>query len=80
MGEAGIAEIRQGLAAYQSYFLGLLEEAYEESGHPEEGLRALAEAQAVMDTTETRSALTPRSSGLLASDLTLDTATDIFKA
>ena len=53
-GEAGIAEIRQGLAALlstgakmvQPYFLGLLAEAYGESGHPDEGLNALAEALA----------------------------------
>ena len=61
-GEAGIAAIRQGLAAdlatgstlYQPYCLGLLAEAYGAGGHPEEGLTALAEALAVMDTTEVR--------------------------
>lgn len=61
-GEAGIAEIRQGLAAslttgdrlWQPYFLSLLAEAYGENGYPEEGLNALAEALAVMDTTEVR--------------------------
>jgi predicted ATPase len=60
--EAGIAEIRQGLAAalatgakvMQPYFLGLLAEAYGEGGHPEAGLPLLAEAMAVMDTTEVR--------------------------
>jgi class 3 adenylate cyclase/predicted ATPase len=60
---AGVAEIRQGLAAdpvtggakqFQPYFLGLLAEAYREGGHPEEGLNALAEALAVMDTTQAR--------------------------
>jgi TOMM system kinase/cyclase fusion protein len=61
-GEAGLAEIRQGLAAdlatgatlWQPYFLGLLAEAYGAGGHPEEGLHALAEALAVTDTTEAR--------------------------
>ena len=61
-GEAGLAEIRQGLATelatgstlYQPYFLGLLAEAYGAGGHPDEGLAALAEALAVMDTTELR--------------------------
>ncbi len=60
--EAGIAEMRQGLAAelatgskaYQHYFLGLLAEAYGEGGHPEAGLPVLAEALAVMDDTELR--------------------------
>ena len=61
-GEAGLAAMRQGLAAdlatgatlYQPYFLGLLAEAYGAGGHPDEGLTALAEALAVMDTTELR--------------------------
>jgi predicted ATPase len=61
-GEAGLAEIRQGLAAelatgatlWQPYLLGLLAEAYGAGGHPEEGLHALAEALAVTDTTELR--------------------------
>ena len=61
-GEAGIAEIRQGLPAdlatgakqFQPYFLGLLAEAYGEGGHPEEGLDMLAEALVEMDTTEVR--------------------------
>lgn len=56
---AGIAAIRQGLAAelatgstlLQPYFLGLLAEAYGAGGHPDAGLTALAEALAVMDTT-----------------------------
>jgi predicted ATPase len=60
--EAGLAEIRQGLAAdlatgdtvYRPYFLGLLAEASGVGGHPDEGLAALAEARAVMDTTEAR--------------------------
>jgi predicted ATPase/class 3 adenylate cyclase len=58
-GKQGIAEIRQGLAAelatgstlFQPYFLGLLAEAYAVGGHPDEGLHALAEALAVLDTT-----------------------------
>jgi predicted ATPase len=61
-GEAGLVEIRQGLAAelatgatlWQPYFLGLLAEAYGAGGHPEEGLHALAEALAVMDDTGLR--------------------------
>jgi class 3 adenylate cyclase/predicted ATPase len=61
-GEAGLAEIRQGLAAelatgatlWQPYFLGLLAEASGAGGHPEEGLHALAEALAVMDDTGLR--------------------------
>jgi predicted ATPase len=60
--EAGPAAIRQGLAAelatgatlWQPYFLGLLVEAYGAGGHPEEGLHALTEALAVLDTTEVR--------------------------
>jgi predicted ATPase len=61
-GEQGIGEIRQGLSAelatgaklWQPYFLGLLAEAHGEGGHSEEGLSLLAEALAVMDTTEER--------------------------
>ena len=61
-GEAGLAAIRQGLAAepatgatlWQPYFLGLLAEAYGAGGHPDAGLTALAEALAVLDTTELR--------------------------
>ena len=57
-----MAEMRQGLAAgltagdtlFQPYHLSLLAEAYGASGHPEEGLHALTEALAVMDTTEAR--------------------------
>jgi predicted ATPase len=60
--EAGLAAIRQGLAAdlatgstlFQPYFLGLLAEASGAGGHPEEGLHALAEALAVTDTAELR--------------------------
>jgi predicted ATPase len=61
-GVAGLAEIRQGVAAdlatgakvMQPYFLGLLAEAYGEDGHPEAGLNALDEALAVVDDTEAR--------------------------
>ena len=61
-GEQGIAEIRQGLAAvqlvsvknFQPYSLCLLAEAYGATGHPEEGLRPLAEAIEIMDTIELR--------------------------
>jgi DNA-binding winged helix-turn-helix (wHTH) protein/predicted ATPase len=61
-GEAGIAEIRQGLAAHlatgaksgQTYFLGLLAEAYGASGHTEAGLEVLAEALVEMEITEVR--------------------------
>jgi predicted ATPase len=61
-GEAGLAEIRQGLAAdlatgstlFQPYFLGLLAEAYGAGGHTATGLEVLAEALAVMNATEVR--------------------------
>ena len=61
-GKAGLAAMRQGLAAdlatgstmWQPYGLGLLAEAYGAGGHPDEGLHALAEALAVLDTTELR--------------------------
>ena len=61
-GEAGLAGMRQGLAAelatgstlLRPYFLGLLAEAYGAGGHPDEGLAVLAEALAVLDTTEVR--------------------------
>src|SRR5262249_32190643 len=51
-GEAGIAQLRQGLAAHRAtgeelvrpYFLALLAEAYGTVGQPKEGLTALAEA------------------------------------
>jgi predicted ATPase len=61
-GEVGLVEIRQGLTAelatgstlWQPYGLGLLAEACGAGGHPAEGLAALAEARAVLDTTELR--------------------------
>jgi predicted ATPase len=57
--EEGIAQIRQGLAAYQamgaglgrSDFLALLAEAYGKVGQAEEGLSVLTEALAVVDKT-----------------------------
>jgi predicted ATPase len=61
-GAAGIAQIRQGLAAqqvtgaelYRPYWLALLAEAYGQVGRAEEGLTALAEALAVVDKTGER--------------------------
>jgi TOMM system kinase/cyclase fusion protein len=55
----GIAQIRQGLAAYRAtgaglwlpYFLALLAEAYEKMGQMEEGLNVVAEALDVVDKT-----------------------------
>ena len=60
--EVGIAQMRQGLAAYQAvgaelwqpYFLVLLAMAHGEAGQPEEGLRALAEARAIVERTGER--------------------------
>jgi predicted ATPase len=61
-GEEGIAQIRQGLAAYQAtgakltgpYYLALLAEAYGRVAQAEEGLTALAEALALVDKTGER--------------------------
>jgi len=61
-GEAGITEIRQGMAAHtatgaksgQPYFLGLLADAYGVSGHLEAGLEVLAEALVEMETSKVR--------------------------
>jgi predicted ATPase len=58
-GETGIAQIRQGLAAWlaignavaQPWVLALLAEAYEQVGQTEEGLRVLTEALTVVDKT-----------------------------
>jgi class 3 adenylate cyclase/predicted ATPase len=58
-GEEGIAQIRQGLAAYRAtgaellrpYYLALLAEAYVTGGQVEEGLKILAEALARVDKT-----------------------------
>jgi DNA-binding SARP family transcriptional activator/predicted ATPase len=61
-GEAGIAQIRQGLAVVQAagaevaqtYQLTLLVEAYQSVGQPEAGLRVLTEAMAQVEKTEER--------------------------
>jgi len=61
-GEAGIVQIRQGLAALQAsgaeeiqtYSLALLAEAYGKGGQVEEGLAALAEALDFVDRTGER--------------------------
>ena len=61
-GEAGMAQVRQGLAArratgeelIQPYFLALLAEAYGHVGQAAEGLSALAEALRLVDTTGER--------------------------
>src|SRR5262249_47753308 len=58
-GEAGIAQIRQGIAALQAtgtagarpFVLALLAEAYRQVGQIEEGLRVLTEALTVVDKT-----------------------------
>ena len=58
-GEEGIAQIRQGLAAFQAtgaelaqpYYLALLGEAYGELGQADEGLKVLAKALATIHTT-----------------------------
>jgi class 3 adenylate cyclase/predicted ATPase len=58
----GIAQIHRGLAAlgatgvkvYRPYYLALLAEAYGRVDHAEEGLRVLAEALAMVDTTGER--------------------------
>ena len=57
----GVAQIRQGLAAYQSMgqavpalFSSLLAEAYGQAGQPEAGLQVLAEALTLVATTEVR--------------------------
>jgi predicted ATPase len=61
-GEAGIAQLRQGLAAaqatgaelFRTYQLTLLAEAYQTVGEPEAGLRVLGEALALVEQTEER--------------------------
>ncbi len=60
--EAGIAEIRQGVAAdlatgsifFHSYYLGLLAEAHAERGHLEAAVPVLDEALAATENTEVR--------------------------
>lgn len=55
MGGGGRHEhLATGSTQYQPYCLGLLAEAYGAGGHPDAGLTALAEALAVLDTTEVR--------------------------
>ena len=60
---AGVAQIRQGLAAHERaglpqlgrpFMLALLAEAYGQAGQPEVGLRVLAEALTLVTTTEAR--------------------------
>jgi predicted ATPase len=61
-GEAGIAQMHQGLAAYRAtgagdhrpFFLALLAEACGKAGQSDEGLRVLTEALAAVDTTGER--------------------------
>jgi predicted ATPase len=60
-GEAGIAQMRQGIAAHQAtgaevglQHLALLAEAYGNGGQAEEGLTVLAEALAAVERTEQR--------------------------
>src|SRR5215813_35915 len=60
-GEAGIAQLRQGLAAFQAaqqtlvtHHLTLLAEAYQAVGEPAAGLAALDEALAPVEQTEER--------------------------
>jgi predicted ATPase len=61
-GDAGIAQMRQGVAALraagqrfvETYFLTLLAEAYNIVGEPEAGLAVLAEAAALVEQTEER--------------------------
>ena len=60
--EEGIAQMRQGLAAWQAtgaelgrpYYLALLAEAYGKAGQREEGLALLTEALTVINKTEER--------------------------
>ena len=60
--EAGVGQIREGLAAYQATgaveantcWLALLAEVYGRGGHMEEGLAAVAEALAFVDRTDER--------------------------
>jgi predicted ATPase len=61
-GVAGVAHIRQGLAAHQDvehklglpYYLALLAEALGQAGQPDSGLSALAEACTLVEATEER--------------------------
>ncbi len=61
-GEAGMAEVCQGIAAYQAteahlllaYYCTLLVEVSAHLGHPEDGLQALAEAHTLVEQQEER--------------------------
>jgi predicted ATPase len=62
-GEAGIAQVRQGIAAYRAtgaaltvpYFCTVLADASAHVGHTEDGLQALAEAHTLVEEHEERS-------------------------
>jgi predicted ATPase len=61
-GEAGMAQVRQGIAAYRAtgaallspYFCTMLAEVSDHLGHPEDGLQALAEAHTLVEQHEER--------------------------
>jgi len=61
-GEAGLAQVRQGIAAvrttggalFDPYYSALLAEVCDHLGHPEEGLQALDEARALVEQHEER--------------------------
>jgi predicted ATPase/class 3 adenylate cyclase len=61
-GEEGLAQVRQGIAAYRAtgarlnipHYCTVLADVATHVGHPQDGLQALAEALAVMETTEVR--------------------------
>jgi predicted ATPase len=61
-GDAGLAQVRQGIAAYRAtgagtlvpYLCTLLAEGYAHLGHPEEGLQALSEASSLVEQHEER--------------------------
>src|SRR5437870_10517760 len=61
-GEAGMAQVRQGITAYRAtgaslydpYFCTLLAEVSAHMGHPEDGLQALAEAHTLVEQQEER--------------------------
>jgi predicted ATPase len=61
-GEAGLAQVRQGIAAYRAteaplllaYYCTLLAEVSAHLGHPEDGLQALVEAHTLMEQQEER--------------------------
>jgi predicted ATPase len=61
-GEAGLAQVRQGIAAWRTtgaaahvpYFCTLLADVCDHLGHPEDGLQALAEAHTLVEQHEER--------------------------